>query len=1014
MPTFPVPRHEIPACLNPFNLRHWWLLAYWVYCCPSELKYYLYRADPAFYRAKTKPFLLQAWQIKAYRNLCLCIVPTAVLCFAAFSLPILWKTQGLNNIAWQSCVLGFLIALFMGFLHLLTYGPAFAASMSNGAGMANGVTLGMAVSGAQTVMLTILLGTSFDWDIGTLVNASNLNNNTGLEFIPLFSLAVGVGTFLSMDKVVGGLASLLVGLTSGAGTWLLLKVVVTTVPSIGLTCLALAAMVGLCLSGSYGSAPTMGSLLVGASMTGAIMGIAIVAGLSRSGIPIEISILYGIAALLIIWAGMSRFFPLYVFYGLYLSLGSMLASVFGVQIIRRHPIEWDELLILPLPGAQRYLEQVLNKNEAQGMGLMVRLAKNPMQRPMVQRVFKKYLLQKNEFIQALYLFLQNPIGDDYITPPNSPEDWDLLPTGKQVLLGELSSKWVNCAIQPSSLQVEKFLGSLTWFQRNHKEHAYIDFAKLLYRLSFTFKTYTHTSNLEELTPKYSDIFYRPGGQEIIESFKAVVTFSSYEHLHQLATAEQAVVNLPPVQSAIRPQIIDTLNALADIAQDITIAESSRSLLLQQSSLLRANNALDKLRQKIVTDIVLPETKLLEIVIGRWLRLVTETGGQVGRLTKPLPLLNNPYIIGTPVKGEDFIGRDDILRYITDELLAGTKQCPPIVLYGHRRMGKTSILKNLSTRLKSTNIRVVDFNMQIVGHISSTNELLYALARQIARAIQSSDILSKIAIDRTTFIEQNPYHAFNNFFQRLESALACAQCNYRFVIAVDEFEKIEEKIINQQLSKDLLEFLRGLTQTYSWFSIIFAGLHTIEEMCFDYWSPFFTSIPIRVSFLSAQSTERLLLQAGDIGYDSNVIPKVVELTHGQPYLVQLIGYTLIRFFNRNRLEKPITTSKYPVFNADDLDVLICSPEFYTIGNAYFQGVWLQAQHGQPSGQTEILKQLTLRPRSEAELIEAIALPPKIIIEALRTLQSHDVVQQKENQFSYQVELMRRWVKDYQLE
>lgn len=100
-------------------------------------------------------------------------------------------------------------------------------------------------------------------------------------------------------------------------------------------------------------------------------------------------------------------------------------------------------------------------------------------------------------------------------------------------------------------------------------------------------------------------------------------------------------------------------------------------------------------------------------------------------------------------------------------------------------------------------------MQILGHVSSTHELLYATARQVSRTFREPLERDSHCIDRHTFMSENPYHALNSYFQELEGFAE----GYRFILAIDEFEKIEEKIRRQQLSEDLLEFLRGLTQTY---------------------------------------------------------------------------------------------------------------------------------------------------------------------------------------------------------
>lgn len=248
-----------------------------------------------------------------------------------------------------------------------------------------------------------------------------------------------------------------------------------------------------------------------------------------------------------------------------------------------------------------------------------------------------------------------------------------------------------------------------------------------------------------------------------------------------------------------------------------------------------------------------------------------------------------------------------------------------------------------------------------GLIHDGKSELSLLARQISRAIEQPELKAQLSVDHSAFIQHNPYHALDSYFQRLEKVLGAVAARYR---------------------------------------------------CFDYWSPFFTSILICVSFFSPEATEHLILQAGDIAYENNVVPEIIPLTNGQPYLVQLIGYTLIRFFNRNSLGRTLNVGESPVFNVADLYQLIESAEFYTIDNAYFQGVWLQALHGQPSGQASILQQLAHQPRSKSQLLESMDLPEAALNDALQALQNHDVLRCENEMLTYTVALMRRWVQTYQ--
>jgi len=71
---------------------------------------------------------------------------------------------------------------------------------------------------------------------------------------------------------------------------------------------------------------------------------------------------------------------------------------------------------------------------------------------------------------------------------------------------------------------------------------------------------------------------------------------------------------------------------------------------------------------------------------------------------------NPYIAGNPVAATDhFIGRGDVLRDVLRVLRRPTANA--IVLYGQRRIGKTSILLKLAHDLASEGYTAIYFDLQ---------------------------------------------------------------------------------------------------------------------------------------------------------------------------------------------------------------------------------------------------------------------------------------------------------------
>ncbi len=189
-----------------------------------------------------------------------------------------------------------------------------------------------------------------------------------------------------------------------------------------------------------------------------------------------------------------------------------------------------------------------------------------------------------------------------------------------------------------------------------------------------------------------------------------------------------------------------------------------------------------------------------------------------------------------------------------------------------------------------------------------------------------------------------------------------------------------------------------------------GLHNLEEMCKDYWHPLYSSVrSISVSFLSSKAARRLITQPNPnfaVDYDSDAIEQIIKLTNGQPYLVQLICHTLITRFNRQTFEEGIERERR--FTVEDVEAVINAPEFYRDGNAYFNGVWVQAESSEPTGQVDILKALSRTSLSLNAIADKTGFTLEQVQAAMETLKRHDVIQQGDEQYVYTVELMRRWV------
>src|SRR5262245_55260288 len=92
---------------------------------------------------------------------------------------------------------------------------------------------------------------------------------------------------------------------------------------------------------------------------------------------------------------------------------------------------------------------------------------------------------------------------------------------------------------------------------------------------------------------------------------------------------------------------------------------------------------------------------------------------------------NPYIVGNPIKDQaSFFGRQDIFREVLQVLRQRGSNA--IVLYGQRRIGKTSVLLQLEKQLaRDGEFTPVYFDLQDKAAKSLT-EVLYELSQHISK------------------------------------------------------------------------------------------------------------------------------------------------------------------------------------------------------------------------------------------------------------------------------------------
>ncbi len=273
-------------------------------------------------------------------------------------------------------------------------------------------------------------------------------------------------------------------------------------------------------------------------------------------------------------------------------------------------------------------------------------------------------------------------------------------------------------------------------------------------------------------------------------------------------------------------------------------------------------------------------------------------------------INNPYVVGkplTPASEELYKGREDVFMWIEENLL-GKTQPHTLILYGQRRMGKTSTLYQLVGGKRGKTIREypgypifpVYIDLQRLAGCEMP-EFFARFSQHIIRNLHKRGI--EIVPPENWSNNGTLFSEFDQFLDQIEDRLPP---NGLLVLIIDEMEQLQESVERGRLSHDIFPYLRSLMQHRSRITFILAGTNQLVE---DYWSIIFhVGISREIDYLSREETETLIREpvAPMIQYDDLAVDQIWLTTRGQPYFSQLICHRLVSSTNlEGRRSKLIT-------------------------------------------------------------------------------------------------------------
>ncbi|MCB9433549.1 MAG: ATP-binding protein [Ardenticatenaceae bacterium] len=343
----------------------------------------------------------------------------------------------------------------------------------------------------------------------------------------------------------------------------------------------------------------------------------------------------------------------------------------------------------------------------------------------------------------------------------------------------------------------------------------------------------------------------------------------------------------------RPTRGALLRSLQRVSQDVAAALAQESAYNQRLALRGVEERLDGLLRELTRSSD-PYAPRFRPVVGRWRELVAAAGLQLAAEAELRQELDNPYIIGVPLteKQELFVGRTDISSRIEQLLL--DRRRPPLLLYGQRRVGKTSLLNNLGRLLPR---HIVPLFVDLQGPATRAGDaagFFYNVARAMRQSARRQRQLELPELPRET-LAADPFTAFDEWLDAVEAVLG----SQTGLLLLDEFEVLAEAFANNRLDEAaILGTLRHLIQHHPRFKVLLSGSHTLAA--FHRWSSYLINVQlVHIGFLSEAETNQLVERpvAGfALRYEPAARARVWELTSGHPFLVQLLCAEVVALKN----------------------------------------------------------------------------------------------------------------------
>ncbi len=358
---------------------------------------------------------------------------------------------------------------------------------------------------------------------------------------------------------------------------------------------------------------------------------------------------------------------------------------------------------------------------------------------------------------------------------------------------------------------------------------------------------------------------------------------------------------------------------------------------------------------------------------------------------------NPYLVGNAVGGSPaFVGRDDILQEVYRILQH--PQHNAILLHGQRRIGKTSILRELEAKLPTKgNYCPIFFDLLGKAH-QSIPQIVQELANHISDKLSQGK--PQLGPDPKSYFYET---WLPNLLQTEEKT---------FVLLFDEFDALDDAL-TKQTRAELFRYLHDLLAiNREKLDFVFAIGRNVSDLT-QIALALFKGIPTKpVSLLNREDTLKLIRLSKDnntLQWSTKAEEKVWQLTLGHPFLTQQVCSCVWDHLYRQGV------AKIPSVSPKHIDAVI--PTVLERSEAMLEWLW----GGLESAQKVFISAMAGEDNKIVTKVQLNASLSKIGIKisvpalenAPQSLETNgwDVIKEERNGYGIKVELLRLLVAKY---